>query len=396
VQEHRPAPAAQNAPVLKFKFHGSDTEYRLPIPDADTQEEGGEMEIGLQVSGEIPQGRRVVEREYTTPSPVFVRNYGPAGTHQRPLITFIAGRDAFYNAASRYWQGRSDGNIRRSSVEEILNYLRTQQNLQRYGEGRWGDVNIVSHANSNQWMIRLFAGRGRQVGLVDINVLNEHGNDARLQAPGADVADNNTRVVIRGCVIGANQTLLDRIRQLFGGQASVYAPKFLQRYEWYQRGRERSQREYFHEFFFFYVLGTRSPNERTCIERLSQKYPNVGIDEEEWRNLLRGRDERERKDTTERFRFTLDYNAEPPRGREDQLAELRRRLPNDERTYNTTVDDWQWTTRRQVNRRRNIFRVVFTGSRRRVEVRRPLRDNNGNMAVPNLSDPFHYGRSPRW
>ncbi len=395
VQECRPAQNAQNAPILKFKFHGSDTEYRLPIPDADTQEEGGELEIGLQVRGEIPQGRRVLEKEYTTPSPVFVRNCGPAGGQRRPLITFITGRDAFYNAGKRYWEIRADGLIKRKSVEEILSYLGTQQNLQNYGEGRWGEVNIVSHANSNQWIIQLFAGR-RQQKLVDINVLNQYGNDPRLQAPGAGVVDNTTRVVIRGCVIGTNQTLLDRIRRLFGGQAFVYAPKYLQWYEWYQRGRERTQREFFFEFFFFYVVGSRSPNERICIDTLSQKYFNVGIDEAEWRNLLRGRGERKRKDTTELFRYTLEYNDEPPRAREDQLAELRRRFPNDERTFNTTADDWQWRTRRQVNRRRNEYRVVFTGSRRRVEVRRPLRDNNGNIVVPNITDRSHYGRSPGW
>lgn len=210
------------------------------------------------------------------------------------------------------------------------------------------------------------------------------------------MVDNNTRVVIRGCVIGQNQALLDRIRQLFGRQAHIYAPKYLQTYQWYQRGRERAHREYFTEFFFFYTPGRRSPRERTCIDRLSQKYNRSGIDDAEWRNLLRGRGERQRKDKTERFRYTLDYNEAPPRRRADQMAELRRQFPNDDRTYNTTVDDWQWSTRRQVNRRRRIYRIIFTGSRRRVEVRRPLRDNNGDMVVPNLYDRTHYGRSPSW
>jgi hypothetical protein len=396
VQQHRPARARRNAPVLKVRFHGNDTEYRLPIPDSDLQEEGGELEIGLQVQGEVRRGRRVLEREYTTPSPVFVRNYGQAGAQQRPMITFITGRDRFYNAARRYWQRRSDGLIRKPSVEEILSYLNSQQNLDRYGEGRWGEVNIVSHANTNQWIIRLFAGRRERVRHIDVNVLNQHGHEARLQALDAAVADNNTRIVIRGCVIGNNQALLDRIRQLFGNQARVYAPKYLQSYEWYRRGRERTQREYFKEFFFFYVPGNRSPNLARCIELLSQKYAGRGITEEQWRNMLRRRRGAERKDTTERFRFTLDYDDVPPRNREDLLAELRRRFPNDERTYNTTADDWRWSIRRQVNRRRGIYRVIFTGTRRRVEVRRPLRDNNGDMVVPNLYDRTHYGRSPRW
>ncbi|MFQ6008382.1 MAG: hypothetical protein ACE5K8_05445 [Candidatus Zixiibacteriota bacterium] len=388
--------APRNAPVVIVKFHGSNTEYRLPIPDSSQAEEGGELEIGLEARGEVHRRGRQVEIEYKTPAPVFYRNYGQAGAQQRPLITFITGRGGFFSAGSRYWQRRSDGLIRKPSVEEILDYLNSERNLARYGEGRWGEVNIVSHANTNQWIIRLFAGRRERIGHIDVNVLNRHGRDHRLQAPGADMVDNNTRIVIRGCVIGHNQALLDRIRHLFGGRAYIYAPKYLQGYEFYQRGRERTQREYFTEFFFFYLPGNRSPNERTCIERLRRKYPSVGIDEAEWRNLLRGRGGARRHDRTEQLTYRLDCDDVPPRDRDRLMRELRRQFPNDERTYNTTVDDWQWSIRRQVNRRRRIYRVIFTGSRRRVEVRRPLRDNNGDMVVPNLYDRSHYGRSPRW
>ncbi len=397
VQTHRLERGTRNnAPTIKLKFHGSDTEYQLPVPDSSLREEGEEMEIGLEVRGRIRRRRRLVEVEYKTPVPVFVRNYGRAGAPQRPVITFLTGRNGFFRAAQRFLQRRPDGLIRRSSVEAILNYLSSQQNLAEYGEGRWGEVNIVSHANVNQWMIRLFSDPHEPYRYVDVNVLNQQGNDARLTAPGEEVLDNRSRIVIRGCVIGGNQTLLDRIRQLFGGHAYVYAPKYLQAYEWYRRGRLRLQREYFKEFFFFYVPGRRSPNERECIRRFQELYPHAGIDEAEWRNLLRHRGERERRDRTERFRFTLEYQEIPPRGREALMADLRAEFPSGEETYHTTVDDWQWQIRRQVSRRRRIYRVLYIGYRRRVEVRRPLRDNNGDMVVPNLYDSSHYGRSPAW
>ncbi len=393
------AQAPANAPVLKVQFRGDQTVHQLRIPDATLAEEGGEIEIGLEISGEVTVRQRARLIEYETSWPVFYRNYGPNGAQERPVITFLVGRDNYHRAAQRYWQHRADGVIRRSNVESILKYVSSQRRLQRYGEGRWGDINIVSHANAWQWMIRLFANRRFRPRHVDSNVLDRHGNDDRLNAPGDDMADNESKIILRGCVIGQNQRLLNQIQRLFGGNAHVYAPKYIQGYQWYSRGRQRGAREYFQEFFFFYVPGRRSPRLNECLSRLREKYPDAGIDDDEWRNLLRGRGERERKDKTETFRFKLDFgNDVPPRGRDELTTTLRREWPNDYTVYDTAAHDWQWRFRRQVlgHRGNRTYRVVCTGQRRRVEVRRPLRDADGNVVVPNIYEQSHYGRSPAW
>lgn len=399
IDQVQQAQAPANAPVLKVQFRGDQTVHQLRIPDATLAEEGGELEIGITVRAEVTVRRRTRNIEHQSSWPVFYRNYGPNGAQERPVITFIVGRDNYHRAAQRYWQHRADGVIRRSNVESILSYVSSQRRLERYGEGRWGDINIVSHANARQWLIRLFANRRFRPRHVDTNVLNEHGDDAKLKAPGDAMADNSTKVILRGCVIGQNQSLLNQIRSLFGGSAYVYAPKYIQGYQWYQRGRRRVAREYFQEFFFFYVPGRRAPGINECVRKMRQKYPNAGIDDEEWRKLLRGRGERVRKDKTEQFRYSLDFGEQtPPRESDELLGYLRRNWPGDETVYDTSVDDWQWRTRRQVRgpRRNRRYRVIYLGRRRRVEVRRPLRDADGNMVVPNINEQSHYGRSPAW
>jgi hypothetical protein len=399
IDELQQSEAPANAPVLKVRFHGDDTVHELPVPDSDLAEEGGEIEVGVEVNGQVTVRRRVRFLEHETRQPVFVRNYGSSGAQQRPVITFVVGRDNYHQAARRFWRRRADGVIRRSNVESILDYLTNQENLQRHGEGKWGDVNIVSHANARQWMIRLFANRRFRPRHVDVNVLEEHGEDARLQAPGDGQADNQTRIILRGCVIGQNQRLLNRIQTLFGGNAHVYAPKYIQSYQWFRRGRNRWARENFEEFFFFYVPGHRSPRLNECVRRMREKYPDAGIDDDEWRELLRGRGERTRKDKTEIFRFTLDFGGDaPPTGRDNLTRVLTQEWPNDDTVYDTAVADWRWRFRRQVRGRRGnrTYRVVCIGRRRRVEVRRPLRDADGNMVVPNINEQSHYGRSPAW
>jgi len=392
-------PARADAPILRLRFHGSDTAYELPIPDSTLAEEGGELEIGVHVTGEVQVRRRTINREFTTRWPVFVRNYGTREAPQRPVITFVAGRDGFYNAAFRYWQRRADGVVRLASVQQILEYLGNQRNLVRAGEGRrWGEINIVTHANADQWMIRMFTNRRAGVNHIDVNKLNEHGNDARLVDPGADKIDADTRIVIRGCVIGQNQALLNRIHTLFGGRAKVYAPQYIQGYQYYQRGRTRQAREYFEEFFFIKRPGRRIPSLAELIRLFTEKYPAVGIDEAEWRRLLQGRrPRRSRHNSLRVFRFTMDYGEQvPPRGRAELLVQLERMWPGGHETYNTAVGDWYWTFRRQVRgpRGNRTYRILCLGAMRRVEVRRPLTDVNDALIVPNLYNENHYGRSP--
>ena len=88
----------------------------------------------------------------------------------------------------------------------------------------------------------------------------------------------------------------------------------------------------------------------------------------------------------------------PSRQRETLLADLEREWTSGDENYHTEVADWSWATQRQARgpRRDRTWRVIFTGRRRRIEVRRPLMDADGHLVVPNLNEEEHYGRSPAW
>jgi hypothetical protein len=110
--------------------------------------------------------------------------------------------------------------------------------------------------------------------------------------------------------------------------------------------------------------------------------------------MLRNR--QHRRDRTETFPYTINYDARPPRG-QDHLQVARDNWENGEGTFNTDFDDWAWTVGRLQRRRRGGgFRVVVTGRRRRIEVRREMRDAEGNPVIPDIDNREHFGRSPAW
>ena len=134
------------------------------------------------------------------------------------------------------------------------------------------------------------------------------------------------------------------------------------------------------------------------VRLFSEKYPAVGIDDDEWLLLLQGRGARRSRHNSIRvYRFTMDYEDRvPPTARATLSADLTRLWPGGYETYNTAVDDWQWTFTRQVRgpRGSRTYRILCLGAMRRVEVRRPLTDVNDALIVPNLYNENHYGRSP--
>lgn len=397
VDQVKQSEVKDKAPVLKVRFHGDETVHEVRIPDAGLDEEGGEIEIGIEARAEVKVRRRYRTVEYKSHWPVFYRNYGPEGAQERPVVTFIADRDAYARVARVYWKHRADGIVRRSSVESILDYITKQERLKRYGEGKWGDINIVAHGTAWYWLLRLVADRKFRPHHIDRGILKSHGGDKRLKSPADDQADGTTRIILRSCMIGQNQKLLDQIRTLFGGKAYVYAPKYYQYY--HAAPNLRRAREFFGEPFFVYVPGSRSPRLKECMRLMQKRYWDSGIKDDEWRNLLRGRGDCIRKDQTERFSFLVNFGQQvPPRDKDELLAILRRHWPGDYTVWDTAVDDWKWRFKRQAqgSQAKRSYRVIYIGCRRRVEVRRTLRDPDGSTIAPNINEPLHYGRSPSW
>jgi hypothetical protein len=227
--------------------------------------------------------------------------------------------------------------------------------------------------------------------------------DSRFQTPLTTQLDEQSKVIIRGCVLGNDQAMLDEIRKLFGGKAMVFAPKFLQAYSTHNR----VARESFWEQFFFYVPAAQAPPTPGCRQRLSAKYPPPKVRDDEWMPMLTSSSRLVRHDNLETF--TLDYTftfshepkkPTPQRDGEahDFLADARADWKKDEDHFHTDFDEWQWSQgplqRRELGATETQFARHLVGRRFRVEVRRELRDAQGHQVRPDLNNPSHYGRSP--
>lgn len=370
--------------------------HDLPIPPSALPNEQGIYEIELRVTGKI-KGKT---KSYRTPNPVFVRNF-KAG---RPVAAFVTGggQDPFFIAARSYWFEYADGLFERGSVEGIREFIRTETD--RRGYGPWGEINIVNHANEFQWIIRLFAN-DQNVRRLGIKEIKEAQNDIRFQAALRTQLDEQSKVVIRGCVLGNDQPILDEIRKLFGGKAMLFAPKYVQAYST-QNGIPR---ESFWEQFFFYGPGAQAPPNATCKQRLASKYPTPKVKDDDWMPMLTSTNPLVRHDNMETFTldytFTFTHDAKKPTPQRDGethnfLADARGDWKNDEDHFHTDFDDWQWSQgplqRHEISRTETQFARHLVGQRFRVEVRRELKDANGQPVRPDLNNQQHYGRSPAW
>jgi hypothetical protein len=396
-----------SSPNISLKFQGESSPRQIPIPASAILREGGEIELGLEFEARYRRGRREISSQYRTRWPVFIRNFTDSALRQKPIITFMArNRDRYYISAQEYWRPRSDALLVANSVEAILDALSNPVILRRLGITAWGEINIVSHANINQWIFPLFR-ENNTVDFIDESLLVDQSIDPRLELPIADAFDDNSRVILRGCRLGTNQFLLDNIRLLFGGNVKLYAPKHIQYYGYDYRSGRRWRREYFLESYSFAVPGRAIPRFQICLQRLREKYSESGIDDEEWELLLLGTGERERHNTIERLVYPEDVEnlstdlqeqvmRRPSRNWSNTLRRnlnewLRENWPGPQPVYDTQYNDWYW-----LYPIRRSERIGFRGIRRVVDVRRPMCDENGDMVVPDLSNHAHYGRSPEW
>ncbi|MDH5692235.1 MAG: hypothetical protein OEZ47_03940 [Gammaproteobacteria bacterium] len=415
VSESSSANPSGNVPTIKIKFDGDSTVHEIRLPDARLRNEGSELEIGLLLRAKVRRRRREEWQEYRTTWPIFVRNFGDSTIRVRPVVSMHTNRaeghrarNQYFSSAWTYWQTRADTVEVQNSVQGILQYITTRQNLEVHGQSRWGEVNIVSHANPYQWIIRLFSDRennldanGEELTRTDeSNLTTENIDRLNRLHPTRDVLDSNSRIVLRGCAVGSNQVLLDKIRQLFGGQAKIFAPKYLQTYLNFNQGRGGQRTNYpseaLSEFYDLYTphTGRRLARHRDVILReFAERFEHAGIDDDEWRRMWNSEGHRQRQLIVDQYVATIAYDpANRPPSNTAALQMLRNEWNRQFRSdaFNTSMDDWHWA----VSRRRR--QTNFSGTRNKVSLRRLLKDENGNVVVPNLCDPNHYGRSPAW
>ncbi len=378
---------------LKLTFHGSSDEHQIPVAREIVETDGGELELGLEIEATVVRRGQEVREEFRSAYPTFVRNTAALPSGNRPVITFITGHDLYQRAARRFWRRRADVVVVRRSVESILRYLNNPENVQRLGCDKWGQINIVSHASVNYWYLPLFEDSLRQSRPVDYPRLATYGNDSRLTPPPSSIVDGDTQIVLRGCNIGRNTDLCRAIRNLFGGNAWLHAPRFLQFYHLTRRGGRRRERELFYESLYFFVPGRETPNDDECLRRLQNKYSDRNIDSGEWERLLNAEGERQRREGNVGWTFGRAYESFPPILIEQIKDDLRRDWSSGPMTYHTTVDDWEWHYEPQFSQNDDgslRYRLKLLAWRRLVEVRRPLTTESGETVVPVLSDNTHY------
>ena len=397
--------AGPNPRKLRVHIDGDpdDKYYTLEISDDTGEQEGGLLEIVLCVSGTIDG----VEKKYETRTPVFVRSIPES---YRPVITFITGHDApgnpFFTAAGRYFRPLADGIIppppqRNLSLEEILDYLDRRPFFRLDRPTPWGEVNIVTHGTnygkrkdgSNCDLCEIFSPLFPNGERIKAGLLKRNSGNPRLRAPDQTKLDQDSIIVIRGCEIGDDQVLLDELRKLFGGRATVIAPRPIQRYATERRRPNEPvrMRESFLEYFFFYVPGSKSPDRNTCIQRLREKYPGRNSDDQ-WTTLLNSN---LRHDRTEQVTLRVLYPSLPPKN-QDFLGDAEKvfKQTSAEEMFFTDFKDWEWQRQGPYPIGAGNFECRFTGRRYRVDVRRVLNDSKGSPVVPVITDPIYYGRSP--
>jgi hypothetical protein len=301
----------------------------------------------------------------------------------RPILTLVSGSDAYHRAAQKYWKHRADGVIRRNTLEAMLDYVAG------VSEGPLAELNIVSHANSCELIIPMFFSKGPKVPFITARALGEHGDDARLQTPGQDVLDGNSRVVFRSCMLGENLQMLNALKRVFGGGATVYAPKYIQ---WYESWGIDAY-EYFRHCWWANVASKKVPSFKVAREKLMEKYPGIN-DEKEWGLLLKGKGERQRKDWLLKYTLILPYGYKPKHTKKEYLDNGEENWPEPYDPCRGSFEDWVWTVGKpKYFKKDKEWRVNLSARRYRVDVRRPLRDAQGNLIVPNLNDRDHYGVS---
>lgn len=414
-----------SAPALKVLFDGQPpaSPQSIPIPDATLANEDGIFEIQLTVKGQI-KGKAAPA--YTTPSPMFVRNF-KAG---KPVVSFITGSGTgYFVAAEAFMKSYADGTFSQGTILDIREFLRTQAAAR--GFGPWGEANIVSHGNAVEWVILPFAGaKSVHLRRWDIKDLR---TDARFSPSISSQLTTDSKLVIRGCAIGNDQGLLDEIRALFGGQTTVFAPKFLQFYEMKVTPPTATQpgstvaRESFFEFFFFFAKQQTAPPDADCVTELKKKFPAAGIKDADWLKMLQNTTESPNGfrashdgnvDRHESIPWRVTLNFDHPTAPRDGIkgptpapvasviaavdwvgkAKAGFNAATPKENLETTFDDWLFIQgpleETPLSLIKTRFSRLFTGHRVRIEVRRELRDSSGVPVKPLLSNPDHYGHSP--
>jgi hypothetical protein len=203
------------------------TESRVPLQNYESDRTIAPFELTFEVFAKTDEGIETQDLP-----PVNVQSLKT----KRAVVAFIAatprdfidelGTASFPSHARAYWLTRSDNRAENLPfLGGILDRVIAWPASRRNGEPL-GVLNIVSHGTEETWYIRKDAEteplRGGMKGF--------EAADLAAGFPGKTVPDGvlsgASVVVVRACELGNDKLLLNAIRTTFGGQTTVYAPRF--------------------------------------------------------------------------------------------------------------------------------------------------------------------------
>jgi hypothetical protein len=425
----RKATPPYKAPTFQFQFAGDSEVHTLAIPSGRGEKETGAYEIGLQATRVTWRKGKMVTFDFVTKTPALIRSpEARTIAEQRPVVAFLAGSgDAFYTRAEMFWEPISDHLRVFPSLEEIVDHLNrgwTEKSKDGMELGAWGQVNIVTHANEEGWTeLKLFSDdeRGAFYSVIQDALLDEGAWEEKLKARKltassleriehkerrqklqvtSDKIDDKTSIVFRGCNVGRSPNFLKIVRKLLKDKPSVSAPKYLQTYQSLNVVTEDEERlayvwEWFQENFYFDVpwRNTKTkpslPKAAAIVSRFKKTYPGAASDKE-WKGLV----DKGRHDSKKPLRYAITYTTFDLEDYEKKLKEAIR-SDIDEWNKNNEVqriyEEYAWKISKPVEEG-DAYVIKALGTKYRIEVRRPLKDAEGKVVVPDLSNTDHYGK----
>jgi hypothetical protein len=315
-------------------------------------------------------------------------------------------RNQFYRQAGNFYEGRvGRAHVEHAaSLEEVLDWIRRRaRGFQRRDEPvpPLGTIYIVSHANRSGFLSFRMTRRG-PAGFFGFELAQAvspagynrgQGRPEKLEPLGPNEGvDGWTRIFIRGCDVGRDAEMLNAVRDAFGGDVLVHAPKEAQYYGPVEASGRGGVGEGLADTYWLEFPADDRVDDRELARRLGDKYPALG--EERFRELLRRSTQRgevtvARADFVETWgpmTKTFESARDIPRGREDREAEIRSVIQSDtnlRRMVRFEECSWRITTRGRD--------LVGVGRRRHFGLHVVRRDAQGHLSQFTLRDRSVYG-----
>lgn len=195
---------------------------------------------GVTGLGWLEAGEAHVQKQDDT-APVQAQTQTP---YERPAddrfnFCFIMGTKGAYKIADSFANAYYSGSHEINHASSLCGLLEVIQNAVEFKvthetRSRLGQVVIISHASKDVTLFfPLNAGDTKKwlkpediSNLLSSDWLERTTLSCRFASQSvARSSDGQTRVIVKGCNLGQNQAAIDALRQLFGGQPTVTAPK---------------------------------------------------------------------------------------------------------------------------------------------------------------------------